>query len=213
LKGSNKRRDEIGTDSDMSHEEQFTTLIERARQGDGDALGELVRQYESEVRLVARVRLGSALQPYVDSVDLVQSVHRSLFDGLQQNKFEIASPEKLIALALTIVRRKAAKHWRKLRRQQRLSGDALPTENTPHVIASLSASDSDPVALAAIRDQAECLLRDLEPADRELIDLRLMGFTTAEAATKLKLNADVLRVRLSRLRKRLNEKNMVDEWL
>ena len=39
---------------------------------------ELVAAYEPEVRLVARVRLGTALRPYLDSVDLVQSVHRSV---------------------------------------------------------------------------------------------------------------------------------------
>ena len=60
-------------------------------------LAALVQSYESKVRLVARVLLGPALRPYLDSVDLVQSVHRSLMLGLRQDKFDISSPEKLMA--------------------------------------------------------------------------------------------------------------------
>jgi RNA polymerase sigma-70 factor (ECF subfamily) len=61
--------------------DDFAALIARAQAGDPTALAELVRRYESRVRLVARVLLGKALQPYLDSMDLVQSVHRSLLGG------------------------------------------------------------------------------------------------------------------------------------
>src|SRR5213076_2468656 len=95
---------------------QFLDLLERGRQGDQEALSLLVQHYEREVRLVARVLLGPALRPYLDSVDLVQSVHRSLMVALRANKFELNSPENLVALAVTMIRRMAARHWRHLRR-------------------------------------------------------------------------------------------------
>src|SRR6188508_2597024 len=63
----------------------FDEILARARTGDEDALTELARQYEPEVRAVARVRLGPALRPYLDTMDLVQSVHRSLMVGLRAN--------------------------------------------------------------------------------------------------------------------------------
>ena len=65
-----------------------------------------MRQYEPEVRIVARVLLGPALRPHLDSIDLVQSVHRSLLVGLRQNKLEIGGLEQLIGLVLTMLRRK-----------------------------------------------------------------------------------------------------------
>src|SRR5438477_12507694 len=101
---------------------EFVTLLAQARQGDRSALAELSQQYEAKVRMVARVLLGPALRPHLDSVDLVQSVHRSLMLGLRQDKFDISSPDKLIGLALTLVRRKVARQWRHLQRQKRLSG-------------------------------------------------------------------------------------------
>src|SRR5262245_46391300 len=118
--------------------DDFTTLLERGRQGDRGALTELAQRYESKLRLVARVLLGPALRPYLDSVDLVQSVHRSLLVGLRDDKFDIASPENLLALALTMVRRKVARHWRHLRRQQRLDSGSPASGDIPGVLASLS---------------------------------------------------------------------------
>src|SRR5437867_7881602 len=98
----------------------FAALLARARGGDRQALEQLARQYEPKVRIVARVLLGPALRPYLDSMDLVQSVHRSLMLGLRVKKYDLAGPENLVALAVTLVRRKVARQWRHLQRQQRL---------------------------------------------------------------------------------------------
>jgi RNA polymerase sigma-70 factor (ECF subfamily) len=194
--------------------QDFAELLSRARIGDKSALEQLVKEYEPEVRLVARVRLGAALRPYLDSVDLVQSVHRSLMVGLREDRFDIATPEKLIALALTIVRRKVARHWRHLRRQQRLShGDTASAERLPQLLVSLSSPDADPQAVATLREQAERLLNKMDETERQIIELRLDGYTTAQAAHALGLDPDVLRVRLSRLRRRLRQQGLLTEWL
>src|SRR5262245_66665807 len=112
----------------------FTTLLARARRGDQAALDQLTREYEPKLRLVARVLLGPALRPYLDSVDLVQSVHKSLLLGLRDQKFDFDGPDNMLALALTLVRRKVARHWRRLQRQQPLSGAG----DTPGIADSLA---------------------------------------------------------------------------
>src|SRR5215475_9847353 len=111
----------------METTEDFAALLTRARAGDQEALATLVQQYESKLRVVARVLLGPALRPYLDSLDLVQSVHRSLMLGLREDKFDISTPENLLALALTMVRRKAARQWRHLKRQKRLESASPET--------------------------------------------------------------------------------------
>src|SRR5262245_13852224 len=93
-------------------------LLARALAGDESALTRLAQQYEPKVRIVARVLLGPALRPYLDSLDLVQSVHRSMMVGLRDQRFDLSGPDKVIALAVAMVRRKAARQWRHLRRQQ-----------------------------------------------------------------------------------------------
>src|SRR6516162_8974972 len=111
----------------LDRHEDFAALLARARQGDRAALAQLSQQYEPKVRLVARVLLGPALRPHLDSVDLVQSLHKSLLLGLRQGKFAISGPDGLLALALTLVRRKVARHWRHLQRQRRLDSGSAET--------------------------------------------------------------------------------------
>lgn len=193
--------------------DDFSELLNRARHGDKQAVERLIERYEPEIRVVARVRLGPALRPYLDSVDLVQSVHRSLMIGLRHNRFNISTPEQLVGLAITMIRRKVASRWRHLRRQQRLSLADDDSRNLPQVLISLTSSSLDPGDDANLRDEVERLFQHLSETERQLIDLRLDGNTTAEAARKLKQDPDVLRVQLSRLRKRLKKIGLFSEWL
>src|SRR5262249_31252054 len=180
--------------------EDFAALLARARRGDQAALTELVRQYEPKLRIVARVLLGPALRPYLDSMDLVQSVHRSLLIGLRRDKFDIATPEQLLALARTMVQRKVARHWRRLQRQQRLSGGASPGGNLPPLLMARSSPQDAPARAAEFNDQVEHLCRDLEASQRRMLELRLRGYSTAEIAQDLGIHPIALRVRMTRLR-------------
>lgn len=192
--------------------EEFAALLTRARQGDQGALTQLVQQYEFKVRLVAHYLVGPALRPYLDSVDLVQSVHRSLMLGLRQDKFDISTPENLMALALTLVRRKAARQWRHLQRQQRLSGSGA-AGSLAQLLTSLSSREADPATTAQHNDQVEHLCRSLDETERRLLELRLQGYTPAEIAGQLGLTVNALYVRLTRLRQRLRDTGVFDDWL
>jgi RNA polymerase sigma factor (sigma-70 family) len=192
---------------------EFALLIQRARQGDQAALEQFTREYEPKVRLVARVLLGPALRPYLDSVDLVQSVHRSLMLGLREDRFDVASPEQLIGLALTLVRRKVARHWRHLQRQQRLHSASSGGRDLPDLLSSLSSAETDPASAAQFNDAVRHLCASLDAAEQRLLDLRLQGYSTAEIAYDLGLSHVALRVRMTRLRQRLRAAGVLDDWL
>jgi RNA polymerase sigma-70 factor (ECF subfamily) len=190
----------------------FLDLLERGRNGDQEALTVLVQQYEREVRVMARVLLGPALRPHLDSLDLVQSVHRSLLVGLHGGRFEFHSPEDLVALALTIVRRKVARQWRHLQRQKRLQSSS-DSQTLPDVLISLSTSSEDPARAAQFNDQVQELCRHLTEDEYTILQMRLAGYRTAEIAAHLGLSAVALRVRLTRLRQRLQDSGVLDDWL
>lgn len=197
----------------MDDSNDFDLLLAAARSGDETAMQRLVSQYEPELRIVARHRLGPALRPHLDTIDLVQSVHRSLLIGLRANRFDISSPEKLIGLAVTIVRRKAAKHWRHLKRQQRLSNQDEAGDDFVDTMLSLQTPQTDVPADFATQEVLAQWLASLDNIEKQLITMRLEGHSTAEVAQALELDPDVLRVKLSRLRKRLRERGFVDELL
>lgn len=188
--------------------EEFAGLIARAAREDPEALGILSSHYEPKIRLVARVLLRPALRPYLDSVDLTQSVHKSIFLGLREEKFQVAGPEHLIWLALTILRRKAARHWRHLQRQQRLSG--VGVTNTA---AGLADTGVDPAEEVQFRDQVEHLCTHLDDVERRILDLRLEGHTSPEIAILTGLSAANVRVRMTRLRQRLYTAGVAADWL
>src|SRR5262245_35944565 len=94
------------TEAALQPGDDFTGLLARVRRGDEAALAQLVARYEGIVRRAARNLLGPSMRPYLDSLDVVQSVHRSLLIGLRHDKFDISTPDNLIGLAVTMVRRK-----------------------------------------------------------------------------------------------------------
>jgi RNA polymerase sigma-70 factor (ECF subfamily) len=165
------------------------------------------------LRIVARVLLGPALRPHLDSVDLVQSVHRTLLIGLRDNKYDVSSPEKLLALALTIVRRKVARQWRHVKRQQRLSTGPSSSEPLPLLLNNLRSSETDPAREALLREQVEQLCRTLNDTERKIMQMRADGYTTAEVANELGLGNVALRVRITRLRERLRSHQVTGDWL
>ena len=198
-----------GPDEPISQAD-FADLLRRAAH-DPAAQEQLCQHYAAKVRIVARVLLGPALRPHFDSLDLVQSVHRSLLMGLQSDKFDISTPEKLIALASTMVRRKVARKWRRQRRQVRVGAGG--SESLAQTLSSLSSTEADPAAAAQYNDQLQRLCENLNETERRMLELRLEGYTSGEVAEQLGLHAVALRVRWTRLRKRLQDSGVTLDWL
>lgn len=192
---------------------QETDFWLRLRDADEAALAAIVKEYEVEIRRAATMRIGPLLRPHLDSVDLVQSVYITLLKGLRGDKFHIAGPQELVALSAEIIRRKVAQVWKRLKRRTELNTNLTGTrEDAEHVIVNRD-GEPDPMADAEMRDAIDRIMQECDPADRKLLQLRLEGNSTAEAARALDADPDVLRVRLSRLRKRLTERGLLAEWL
>jgi RNA polymerase sigma-70 factor (ECF subfamily) len=187
-------------------------LLASVRAGDDAALTRLLQQYEPRLRTAARVLLGPWLRPHLDSLDLVQSVHRELLPGLRDGKYELSSPQQLLGLALTVIRRKVARSWRRLQREQKL-GD-MPQDADQPAEAKLASrhTDDDPLANALVNDAIKHMLRNLGDEDRLLVERRIQGYSTVEIAQELKCDPHVLRARLSRLRQKLRAEGFAD-WL
>jgi RNA polymerase sigma-70 factor (ECF subfamily) len=176
--------------------EAFTDLMARACQGDNGAMMELVRQYEPEIRRVAHNRIGPALRPYLDSLDLVQSVHRSLILNLRKQKFTLSKQEELIALAVTFLVRKVSHQWRKIQREEQIL-------RLVEILRRRVAVTEDPTAALERRDRVRNLLEQTGDDDRRLLELHLEERSTEEIAKQLHLKENVVRARRSKLFRKL----------
>jgi len=193
------------THSDVPQsEDDFANIIAQVRQGDERAVAELVRRYEHTVLRSVRSRLGKSMRRTLDSMDLVQSVHRSLIIGLKNERFQVTSSAQLIALAAVMVQRKVARHWRSLKR--------LPTtdlEDTPDdgamPLAQIANAEPSPAETASASDLLEQFLSQLDDFDRRLVRLRLDGHSSVETATILGRDSAFIRMRWARLRQKLRK--------
>ncbi len=161
--------------------DNLQSLSRRAAEGDPTAQSALCQAYEDEVRIVARVHLGTQLRPHLDSLDVTQSVHRCVLSGLMAGRFVVDNSRGLIALACLIARRKIAKQWRKHRRQVRLNSTS--DHNLEELIDNAGAEVTEPPDLDAqsrseLALQQLSLIRDsVTPVERLLIDRKLAGKT------------------------------------
>src|SRR5262245_37887429 len=88
-------------------EAAFADFIRRIRAGDAGAAEELVRHYESAIRVAVRLRLTDpALLRHFDSMDVCQSVLASFFVRTAAGQFDLESPAQLTALLTRMAQNK-----------------------------------------------------------------------------------------------------------
>jgi RNA polymerase sigma factor (sigma-70 family) len=192
---------------------EFADLLERIRQGDREALGALLSAYEPALRRFARTHLGPALRPYADSLDLVQSVNKSVMIALWSNRYEFSSPAKLLALAKTILKRKVAHLAERMGRQQR--ADAGPGGDDSHKgpLQSLRSPEADPAEAAAFHNTLDHVCRQLNERERHILRLLLQGHTRKEIAEELGEDPHAFRVYWGRVLERLRASGALNAWL
>ena len=104
----------------MSVQPDFAEFLRRIRCGDPEAAQELVRRYESTIRLAVRTRLTDpALKRQLDSADICQSVLASFFVRAAAGQYDLADPGQLVALLVRMAQNKLVGHARFHRRQRR----------------------------------------------------------------------------------------------
>jgi RNA polymerase sigma-70 factor (ECF subfamily) len=191
-------------------DDDFLNLLARVRGGDDAAAGELVRRYEKTVLRCVRSRLSRTMRGAMDSMDVMQSVHRSLLIGLKHQRFAFASPQQLIGLAVVMVQRKVARHWRKLKRLP-ITGSEITGPSAAIALEDLAGEDSPPAEIAMASDLLDRILSQLDDFDRQLVRLRLDGYSSVETASLLAREPAFVRMRWSRLRHVLRELGYSDQ--
>ena len=207
------QQDELQLNADNSAfsppDDDFANLLARVRGGDESAARELVARYERAVLRSVRSRLSPVLRSALDSMDVMQSVHRSLLTGLRIGRFELTSPQHLVGLAVVMVERKVARHWRQLKRcPLARSGAAHPAE--ANRLETIASREPTPSQIASANDLLERCLAQLNNFDRQLVRLKLAGHSSIESAALLGREPAFIRMRWSRLRQLLRERGHLE---
>jgi RNA polymerase sigma-70 factor (ECF subfamily) len=163
----------------------------------------LVRRYEPTIRRVVRVRLVDArLQRLFDSMDICQSVFGSFFVHAALGEYDLATPEQLLGLLVTMSRKKVVDQSRRAgaarRDYRRIREGSADREK------HWAASDPSPSRQVAGAELLEEFRRRLTDEERQIADRRAAGLNWPQVAAELGGSAEALRKQLSRAVERVS---------
>ncbi len=174
------------------------SLLDQARAGDGEALGQLLESHRGYLTVLARVQIGRRLQGKVDAADVVQDAflgaYRDFkqFRGTTEGEFLAWLRQVLAFVLANLVRHYQGTQRRDVRLERQL---AVELNQSSHALdRGLVAQQSSPSQQAVSREQsvllAEALAR-LPDEWRDLLILRhLEGLTFPEVAERLGRSLD-----------------------
>lgn len=171
-------------------------LLEKARQGDQEAFGELVRLYEKKVYALT---LRMCKNPD-DAAEAAQEAFLAAWQGLKFFRGEASFSTWLYRLASNA----CVDLLRKEQRHKAAAGPSLNDEDTYMDIADDAATPQELAERSELREQIEEGLQSLTPEHREVLILReLHQLSYDEIAQTLDLDTGTVKSRISRGRKAL----------
>ena len=180
-------------------------LMAQWRDGDQQAAAELFRKYAGRLIAVVRSRLSAPMSRRLDPEDVVQSVYRSFFVGTQQGQYQLPPGGDLWRLLVAITMHKLHEQVRRNTRHKRDVGQeqGFGTEDSLLGLQVVLTREPSPLESAALADELELLMNQLEPLHRRMLELRLQGYNLDEiAADTSRSERTVIRV-LERIKKQL----------
>lgn len=173
------------------------SLALRVKDGDQEAAHDLYERYVQRVFGLVDSKLGAKLRATTDAEDIVQSVFRSMFRGMQAGSYGVEPGSTLwnllAVISLTKLRRRAHHQT-----AQRRDVDRLVSLQT---IADGEAADAsmDVFLNACVQET----MQKLRPADRQILLLRMQGFTLSEISEQTPFSCRTVARRLRTMRKHL----------
>jgi RNA polymerase sigma-70 factor (ECF subfamily) len=194
---------------------ETANLLHKARQGDGQALGELFTQHRARLRRMVQFRLDRRLQGRLDPSDVLQETYFELSRSLAEYESRPEIPF-FLWLRLLAAKKLQALHRHHLGTQMRDAGREISLHHGPlpqassvslaeHLLGRLSSP-----SLAAMRAELQLrvqeVLNSMDPLDREVLTLRhFEQLSNSEAAAVLGITQKAASNRFVRALKRLKE--------
>jgi RNA polymerase sigma-70 factor (ECF subfamily) len=183
--------------------DNFAELIRRLRAGDARAAEELVRDYESAIRVEVRVWLRMryrGLRRAFDSLDICQAVLGSFFLRVAAGQYDLSRPEQLSHLLMGMARKKLIDQVKYQQRQRR---DVRRVRSIGPEHAELPENGESPSGLVASEELLTEFRRRLSGEERQLADLRCQGWGWEAIAAEMGGTAEARRKQLTRAADRM----------
>lgn len=187
----------------MPQDASFDELMSRLQTGDPDAAEVVFHRFVQRLLGLARARLDLKTRQKVDPEDVVQSVMKSFLRRHGEEQFELRGWDSLWGLLAQITARKCGRQMQYFRRARRdIRREAEPPGASQ---AGWDALLPDPTRdeAVALTELLEEFMRGLDDRERNLLELRLQGYTVREIAAQVGRTEHTVDGVLKRIRRRL----------
>ncbi len=173
----------------MSHDDtSFQNLLVQLENGHPSAAAKVFDRFSSRLVALARSRMNGQILQRVDPEDVTQSVFRSFLQRQEAGQFRLENWGGLWGLLVTMTVRKCGRRAeefyaarRDIRREIRGQNNADDSQ-TEFDIPDPQPMPEEAVALTEL---VETLMEALDPRGREVLALRLQGFSVAEISQQI----------------------------
>jgi RNA polymerase sigma factor (sigma-70 family) len=168
----------------MPIDDDFVSLIARARAGDQAAIRLFLSRFGREVQMMVRARLPQQLRDQYDSSDFAQAVWLSFFSDLPRDAPSFQKVVHLRRYLAGVARNKIYEEHRRLTRTQKY--DICREErlyirrNGRDVPRDVISPDPSPSQSAQAEDHFKRLIEGCSQREFDVIKLRSLGLTFAE---------------------------------
>ena len=185
----------------MNAEGSVTRCIADLKAGEASAAERLWQAYFQRLVGLARKKLGPRGRPLADEEDVALSAFKSLCLGAVRGRFpELRDRDNLWPLLVVLTAHKATDLIKHEHRQKR-GGGHRPDDGLEAVLSR----EPTPEFSAMVAENCARLLDRLEPALRQIAQLRLDGYTNIEIAARLGCALRTVERRLELIRRIWNE--------
>ncbi len=173
----------------MSHDDtSFLNLLVQLENGHPSAAARVFDRFADRLVALARSRMNAPILQRVDPEDVTQSVFRSFIQRQEAGQYRLENWGGLWGLLVTMTVRKCGRRAeefyaarRDIRREIRGQANADDSQ------ADFDIPDSQPMPeeAVAITELLEKLVEGLDPRGREVLALRLQGYSVAEISQQI----------------------------
>jgi RNA polymerase sigma-70 factor (ECF subfamily) len=169
----------------MAEEQRFRQLMDQLQAGDQSTAGLIVNRYARRLIGLAAARLPAPVRTKEDPEDAVQSAFKSFFARQKKGEFQ---PEDWDELSTLLTYLTVCKVDRRIRRyladKRDVRREAAPAAGADGEAVNWEAEapDPTPAEAAMMTETLRELMAKLDPADQQVLGMRLQGYTAAEIA-------------------------------
>lgn len=197
----------------MIEDADLSQLLAQLDQGDSDAARAIFNTYSKRLTALARSRLPAKIRQKMEPEDVSQSVFRSFFVRQADGQFELSDWDSLWSLLVRITIRKCGRRTAMFHARKRdIRRELVPNLVDEEGVSSWRAiaREPSPAEAACLQDTLENLMAGLSQRQRDIVVLRLQGYSIEEISERIdRTQRTVLRA-LAQVRAKLSQDAVAD---